>query len=64
MCVFANDDETPSTSSQIVEETKVIKEVVLPGISKLNGSTKNKKQGEQTQFSPNKHYRKWKWICY
>ena len=31
-----NDDEAPSTSFQIVEETENIKEVVLPAVSKLN----------------------------
>ena len=57
----ANDDEAPSTSSQIVEQTDVIKEVVLPAVSKLNDQAINK---EQTQFSPSKHFRKGKWICY
>ena len=33
---FVNDDEAPSTSSQIVEQIEVIKEVVLPVVSKLN----------------------------
>ena len=31
-----NDNEGPSTSSQIVEQIEVIKEVVLPTTSKLN----------------------------
>ena len=48
MCIVANDDEAPSTSSQIVAQTEIIKEVVLPGLSKLNNSTKNKKKGDQT----------------
>ena len=62
--VVANDYEASSTSSQIVEQIEVIKEVLLPGALKLNDSVKNKEQGDQTQFSPNKHYRKGKWICY
>ena len=44
-------DEVPSTSSQIVEQIKVIKGVVLPGISKMNDSAPDKKLKEQTQFS-------------
>ena len=32
-----NDDETPSTSSQIVEQIEVIKGENLPAVSKLNG---------------------------
>ena len=39
-----------STSSQIVEQIEVILEVVLRGISKLNGSALDTKQGDQTQF--------------
>ena len=31
-----NDDEAPSTSSQIVEQIEVIKEVVLPAVSELS----------------------------
>ena len=39
-----------STASQIVEQIEVILEVVLRGISKLNGSALDTKQGDQTQF--------------
>ena len=31
-----NNDEAPSTSSQMVEQIEEIKEVVLPAVSKLN----------------------------
>ena len=31
-----SDDEAPSTSSQIIEQIEVIKEVVLSAVSKLN----------------------------
>ena len=31
-----NDDDAPSTSSKIVEQIEVIKEVALPAVSKLN----------------------------
>ena len=31
-----NDDEAPSTSSRIVEQIEVIKEVVFPTVSMLN----------------------------
>ena len=31
-----NDDEAPSTSSQIVKQIEVIKEVVLPAVSELS----------------------------
>ena len=31
-----NDDETPSTSSQFVEQIEVIKQVILQAVSKLN----------------------------
>ena len=60
--VVANDDEAPSTSSQIVELNELIKKVLFfyRGLLKLNDSAKNKEQGYQTQFSPNKHYRKGK----
>ena len=39
-------NEVPSTSSQIIEEIKVIQEVVLPGICKLNDSAPDKEQGD------------------
>ena len=63
-CVVANDDLAPSTSSQIVGQIEVIKEVLLQGVLKLNDSVKNQEQGDQTQCFPNKYYRKGKWICY
>ena len=37
----------PSISSQIVEQIEVIQGVVLPGISKMNGSAPGKKPKEQ-----------------
>ena len=51
-------DEVPSTSSQIFEQIEVIQEVVLPGISKLNDSALDKREGDLTQFSPKKDSRK------
>ena len=48
----ALNDKVPSTSSQIVEQIEFIPEVVLLGISKLNDAAPGKKQGDQTQFSP------------
>ena len=39
--------ELPSSFPQIVEKIEVIQEAVLPGISKLNYSAQDKKQGEQ-----------------
>ena len=59
-----NDGEAPSSSSQIVEQIEVTKEVVLPGVSELNYEAINKEQGHQTQISPNNHSKKGKWICY
>ena len=41
-------------SQQIIEQTKVILEVVSPEVSKLNHAVLNKKQGDQMQFSPEK----------
>ena len=57
-------NEVPSASPQIIEETKVIQEVVLPGICKLNDSAPDKEQGDQTQFFPKKTLEKEKWIWY
>ena len=37
---------------------EIIQEVVLPGISKQNDSAQDKKQGDQTQFSPKKRLQK------
>ena len=58
-------DEGPSTFSQIVEQIKVIQGAVLPGICKMNDSAPDKKQKEQTQFSPKKTLVKGKsfWYC-
>ena len=39
---------------QTIRETKVIQEVVLSGVSKLNHATLNKKQGDQMRSSPQK----------
>ena len=58
------DDEVPSTSSQFVEQIEVIQGVVLPGISKINGSTPDKKPKEHTKFSPKKTLVKGKWFWY
>ena len=53
--------QVPSTCFQTVEQIEVVKEVVLPVIYKLNGSVINRKQCDQTQFSPEKG----KWVyCY
>ena len=41
-------------SSQIDEHTKVIQEVVSPGIFNFNDLAPDKKQGNQTQFFPKK----------
>ena len=52
-CVF--NDEVPSTSSQIVEQFEVIQEIVLPGISKLNGSaSKQETRRRNTVFTKKK----------
>ena len=45
-------DKVPLSSSQIVEHSEVIQEVVLPGISKVNDEAPDKKKVEKTQFSP------------
>ena len=47
-----------STSSLIIEQIDVFQEVTLLGISKLNDSALDKKQGDLTQFFPKKDYRK------
>ena len=39
-----------------------MQELVLPGISQLNDSAPDKKQGDQTQVSPKKTLEKGKWI--
>ena len=46
-CYCVVNGELPSSSPQIVEKIEVIQEAVLPGISKLNYSALDKKQGEQ-----------------
>ena len=45
-------DEVPSTSSQIIEQIEVVQEAVLLGISKVNDSALNWKEGDLTQFYP------------
>ena len=47
-------NEIPLTSSQIIEDIKVIQEVLWPGMYKLNDSPPDKKQGDQTKFFPKK----------
>ena len=47
-----------SASSQIIEQIKVVEEVVLSEVSNLSDSVMNKNQGHQTQ-----RFQK-KWICY
>ena len=47
-----------SASSQIIEQIKVVEEVVLSEVSNLSDSVMNKNQGDQTQ-----RFQK-KWICY
>ena len=42
-------NEVPLSSSQTVTQIEVVKEVVLPEVSKLNDSVMNKEQGDQTQ---------------
>ena len=49
--------EQTSKSQQTSEQTKVIQNVVLPEVSKLNYPLLNKKQGDQIQLFPEK--RKW-----
>ena len=49
-----------TTSSQIVEQIEVVKEIGLPEISKLNDSVENKNQGVQTVSSGKKDSRKTK----
>ena len=51
-------------SQQINEQTKVILELVLTEVSKLNHAVMNKKQGDQMQFSLEKRLviEKRKWI--
>ena len=46
--------ELPSSFPQIVAKIEVIQEAVLPGISKLNYSALDKKQGEQKTVSSKK----------
>ena len=60
--MFAVKDEVPSTSSQFVEQIKIIQEIALPGLSQLNDLAPDKKQGDQTQFSPKKTPEKGKQI--
>ena len=43
-----------STCFQTAEQAEVVKEVVLPEVSKLNDSESNKSHRDQTQFSPEK----------
>ena len=47
----------PLTTFQVVEQTKVVQ-----GLSKLNDSALDKKQGDQTQFYPKKTLEKGKWV--
>ena len=47
-------NEVPLSSSQTVTQIEVVKEVVLPEVSKLNDSVMNKEQGDQTQKKSSK----------
>ena len=49
-------------SQQTIKQTKVIQEVVLQELSKLNHAVLNKKQGHQIQLSPAKKIEKRKRI--
>ena len=44
----------PLKCFEIVEQIEVVKEVVLPEVSKLNDTVMNKNHRDQTQFSPEK----------
>ena len=59
-CVI--NDEVPSTSSEIVEQIKIIQGIVLPGISKMKYSAADKKPKGKTQFSLKKTLIKGKWF--
>ena len=53
------------TSFQTVEQIEVVKEVILPEVSKLNDLVTDKDHRDQTQFSPEqKTLEKGKWVCY
>ena len=58
---YVVNEEVPLTSSQIVEQTEVIQEVILLRISNMNDSALDKKQ-DLTQFFQKKEYRKRKMI--
>ena len=45
-------------SQQTIEQTKVIQDVVLPEVPKLNYALLNKRHGDQIQFFPEKKTRK------
>ena len=48
-----------------MKQIEVVKEVVLPEVSKLNDTVMNKNHRDQTQFSPEKKtLEKGKWVCY
>ena len=51
-------DELPSTSTEIFEQTGVMQKVVVPGISELKDLVPDKKWEDQTQFSSKKDSRK------
>ena len=46
--------EVLSTSSQTTEQIEEIQWRDIPGVSKMNNSLLDKKQGDYTQFSPKK----------
>ena len=48
---------------KLFNKLKLFKKYFLPGIHKLNDSVPEKKQGNQTQFSPKKTLVKENWIC-
>ena len=47
-------NEVPLSSSQTVTQIEVVKEAVLPEVSKLNDSVMNNEQGDQTQKKSSK----------
>ena len=70
---YKHTDKVPSTSSQIVEQIEVIQKIAFLGISSLNNSAPDTKQGDQTQFLPKQALEKGKrkmdlifsnYICY
>ena len=52
-----------STNFQTVEQTEVVKEVVLPKVSKLNDPVVHKNDRYQTQFFPEKNIYGFSIIC-